>query len=47
MEIVRLPLVDWSMGAILIAVFGVVVVAMVFIVLSMTNSKNKNNTDGY
>lgn len=40
-----LPLVNWGMGAILIGVFAVVVIAMIWIVYSMVNSDKKNTKE--
>lgn len=40
-----IPLVNWSMGAIIIGVFAVVCVVMVLIVYNMVKSGKKDTTD--
>jgi len=38
-----IPLVDWGMGTVLIAVFAVVCVVLVLVILSLMNSDKKKN----
>lgn len=40
-----LPLVDWTMGAILIGVFALVCIALVAIVMNMMKSDTKKQED--
>ena len=40
MKLVTLPLVDWTMGIVVIGVFALVCIAMVLIVMNMMQSKS-------